>query len=602
MPNFISEHVQREVAADIGLLLRDMLKLIKALTLYPPDNPLPAKMLGSVGARFVDLVTQYDGLRFGIRSGEMLCQDSVVFTDKSREEALAGLFHEAGIIDLEFRRGLTLADFSAFLDSIKAYLNDRSPDRDLVSLLWQEQCPSIAFRTIEDVALSADEGISIQEFCSSFSADDTPGAGIVYGNILLEEHRSREDKAPAAESNQDNDEARRQTGISLVSPPNQPDPMAILAHAGGRLAEEDEAEIKALVEENRFFDPHRAAMKISMDLLQIWQDQKPALDTIEICEKLLDELLTAGAFAVAADFVHAMRGQQEEEKSRRPAVADRLGEFLRHAGDFARIGRLTDIINRQEKVDTASIEIYLEALGWESLAHIIGMLGKLVSKAARLMVCDYLARHGRANLTIIGGAVRDKRWYVARNAVMILGRIGGQEVLGYLASTVNHPHERVRAETIRALAANKESDAMDLLCRFLNDPDPQLRLVCLKQLERSGGRTAFEHLRSIVSSEKFNQFSMEEQQWFLTAYSRLGGDEVVDFLETLVGSVKLLGGPSIRHRLAALTALAHNRSDDAETAILNFTQSRRTWLREAATAALERRRTLLAGGGNADAQ
>ena len=54
------------------------------------------------------------------------------------------------------------------------------------------------------------------------------------------------------------------------------------------------------------------------------------------------------------------------------------------------------------------------------------MLGKLVSKAARLMVCDYLARHGRANSTIIGGAVRDKRWYVARNAVMILGRIGGR--------------------------------------------------------------------------------------------------------------------------------------------------------------------------------
>jgi len=594
MSNIIGEHLKQEVLGNLNLLLRDLLKVIKVLTLYPPDNPLPAKMRDSVGARMLDLVTEFDGLQFVIHADELVYQNDVVYSDKSKEEALAGLFYLAGIIQLDFRPGLTREEFNLFLDIIKTYINDRSPERDLVSLLWQAQLEAIRFRSVEDVALSAySSEMTIQELRSADQSRQEFDAEIIYTNISFDD-KDEPESLPATAT-----EAAREMGFSLTSSAAGPDPFQFLPGRPGELPGEESAEIQALLQEDRCFDYCRAVVRILTDTLQAWDDQQTMVETVGICEKVLDELLNAGAFAAAADFIHSLRAMQAERRESKPVFADRLKEFFQHAGDFRRIERLTEIINQQQLVDTGALEMYLEALGWESFAHIIGMLGKLVSKSARLMVCDYLARHGRNNLSIVGGALRDKRWYVVRNAVMILGRIGGNQTLGYLSGAITHPDKRVRAETIRALTAIRTEEASEMLCRFLNDPDSELRLTGLRHLEKVGGRKAFENLRRIIESPEFRKFSLEEQEWFLVALSRLGGEEVVTYLGRIAGVVQLFPSAAmIRYQLAALTALVHNRSDDAERLILQFSRSRRRWLREAAAAALEQRRRLRFRGGN----
>ncbi|NMC42513.1 MAG: hypothetical protein GYA46_01220, partial [candidate division Zixibacteria bacterium] len=411
MSNIIGEHLKQEVLGNLNLLLRDLLKVIKVLTLYPPDNPLPAKMRDSVGARMLDLVTEFDGLQFVIHADELVYQNDVVYSDKSKEEALAGLFYLAGIIQLDFRPGLTREEFNLFLDIIKTYINDRSPERDLVSLLWQAQLEAIRFRSVEDVALSAySSEMTIQELRSADQSRQEFDAEIIYTNISFDD-KDEPESLPATAT-----EAAREMGFSLTSSAAGPDPFQFLPGRPGELPGEESAEIQALLQEDRCFDYCRAVVRILTDTLQAWDDQQTMVETVGICEKVLDELLNAGAFAAAADFIHSLRAMQAERRESKPVFADRLKEFFQHAGDFRRIERLTEIINQQQLVDTGALEMYLEALGWESFAHIIGMLGKLVSKSARLMVCDYLARHGRNNLSIVGGALRDKRWYVVRNA------------------------------------------------------------------------------------------------------------------------------------------------------------------------------------------
>lgn len=594
MPNIISEHLKQEVNDNLQLLLRDLLKVIKVLTLYPPDNPLPAKMRDSVGAKILEMVALFDGLEFIIRADELVFQNDVVYHDKSKEEMLAGLFYQAGVIQLEFRPGLTRQEFNAFLDIVKTYINDRSPERDLVSLLWQAQLEAIRFRSVEDLALSAySSEMTIQELRSAEQSRQDFNAEVIYANINLDDKDEPETVSASTA------EAAREMGLSLEPSADQPNALRFLLERASEIPLEDSAELQALLQGDRAFDYCRAVVRILMETLQIWDDQQTLVETIGICEKVLDEMLNAGAFAAAADFIHWLRTMQEERRETKPAFAARLAEFFQHAGDFRRMERLTEIINQQQMVDTGALEMYLEALGWESFAHIIGMLGKLVSKSARLMVCEYLARHGKNNLAIIGGALRDKHWYVARNAVMILGRIGGDRALGYLSGTVTHPDKRVRAETIRALTAIRTEAAVEMLCRFLNDPDSELRLASLKHLEKTGGRTAFENLRRIVESPEFGTFALEEQEWFLVALSRLGGEEVAVFLGRIAGAFHLLpGAAAIRYQLAALTALVHNRSDEAERLIRQFARSRRRWLREAAAAALEQRQRLGYGGGD----
>ena len=597
MGNVITEYIAQEVASDLRVLLRDLKKIIKVLSMYPPDNPLPAKMRVSFGARFIELTEKYNGFALDIRADRIMYDKEVVYEDGGADETLAAFFYDAGVIFLEFRDGLAEEELNTFLDVVKSYINDRSVDRDLVSLLWQEQFAGIRFKTVEDLTLNEYQtGDLIREMYPQFGDERAMHAQFDVNTITLDDEPDQNSERGGRVISAEAMEDARQMGLTLDSPPGVNDALARLLTGSFVVDDEVRAEIKKRREENALFEPYRSITRILEEALGYWDDLQPFGEAVGICEKTLDQLLHKGAFAAAAGFVHALKQRQQGLAAQKPGYAARLADFIRRAGDTQRIQQLTEFINSQEVIDTASVEIYLESLGWESLPYIMEMLGKLVSKKARLMVCDYLARCGKSHVRIIGNGVRDKRWYVARNTVMILGQIGGDEILDYLAMTTTHCDPRVRKETITALSKLRSDRATDILGKFLHDADPDVRTAALEILARTGGRKSFEGMRDIVHSPSFIHRPSEEQEQLLIIYSRLGGAEATGYLATLAGSFSLFhSGTRFHLRLSALQALAHNRSEEAEQLILQYTRSSRRWLREAAAAALNQRRRIMHG-------
>ncbi len=597
MDDIISEHLSQEFTSNIKLLLRDFLKLIKVLAMYPADNPLPAKMRRSLCSRFTEIVNEFGGLAFSIQPDRIYFNKEEVFSDRGAEERLAGLFFDAGIIQLNFLAGLSEEEIDTFFDLLKNFMNDTSPERDLVSMLWQEQLAYIKYRTVDDLALDEQQtDMMIREICSTYDDDSSGSWGIDVNEISLDDadDESSDSSLPAGVT-----EDAKQMGLSLEPAASDNLPIENLLTNSYTPIEEEQREITRLLAENKNFDPLRSATRTLLEILDQWNDLKPYTETVGICEKVLDQILGAGEFSVAADFVHSLRSRQETLPPEKKNYADRLAGLLRRAGDQQRIDRLTEIVNSQETIDTDAVELYLESLGWESLSHIAGMLGNLVSKKARLTICDYLARRGVDHLSIIANGVRDKRWYVVRNTVMILGRIGGEKVVEYIAGTAGHSDHRVRTETFRALEAMRSDRAVDLLTRFLADGDPTLREMALTTLGRIGGRRPFEAVGDVIRSQAFSGFSLEEQEQYLIVFSHLGGSEVTDFLDSIIGSAGWLpSSTKMRYRLAALKALAYNKSEDAEKYLLSYTRSRRKWLRDAAAAALDYRRKLMHNGGH----
>ena len=596
MDNKISEHPSQEFASGIKLLLRDLRKLLKVITLYPDDNPLPARMRRSFGAHFVQMVNEYNGLTFTIQPNEIYHNREIVYEDEGKEDALAADFYSAGIIHLEFRSGLSLDEFNVFLDAIKAHFRDRSPDSDLASLLWLEQLSCIKFKTVDDLAVGEQQtDAMIDELYPGLDRGLQSNAAIDYNQVILDEEGG-EDSASLGSLplSQETVHDVEKMGLSLDTPPETQDVVNQVLSGSLDPADDENEMVEQILNESRKFDPDRSTTMILLEILDYWKDQKPFAETVAICEKILDQLLDQGAFAAAAEFVQAFRARQKKLIPQKPGFAGHIGEFLLRAGDARRIQRLTEIINRQDIVDTDSIKTYLNALGWESMPHITAMLGQLISMGARMMVCDYLAEHGQQYVGIIVNGLRDKRWYVVRNTVMILGRIGGESVLKALSSTVSHPEYRVRAETITALGNIKSEQAFDIMCRFLTDPEPKLRTIALDHLAKVGGRKPFETVRSTIQSPAFPDYPLEEQEQFLIAFSRLGGAEAADFLDSIIGSFSLLNiGRKVQYRKMALNALAHNVSEEAEKLILKYTRSRWKWLRQAAVMALENHRNLV---------
>jgi HEAT repeat protein len=598
MGDIISEHLSREFASNIRLLLHDLLKLVKVLAMYPPDNPLPAKMRRSLSSRFAEVVNEFNGLSFVIQPDKIFCRNEEVFVDQGSEERLAGLLFDAGIIQLEFIPGITVEEINIFLDLVKNHINPIYGDDDLVSMLWQAQLSLIKYRTVDDLAFDEQQTeITIREIYSEYN--DNPGGGwsIDVNEISLSEGDTG--GTPVVDSEQQEIvEDGEKMGLSLDSSDSADDHVDNLLTSSYMPVAEERKEMSRLLAENKNFEPARSVTRILLEALEIWDDLKRFSETVNVCEKTLDQLLRNGEFSAAADFVHSIRVRENALISEQPEYAERLTRFLQRAGNQDRIARLTEIINQQDTVDTDTVERYLESLGWESLPHIAEMLAGLVSKKSRFMICDFLACHGREHLGIIANGIRDKRWYVVRNTVMILGRIGGEQVIQYLTATAGHSDQRVRAETFKALGNIQSDKTIEQLARYLNDSDPQLRNQALTTLGRIGGRAAFEAVHSIVRSSSFNELTIDEQEQYLIVYSHIGGAEVTEYLNSRIGSFGLFPSASrIRQRLMALKALAYNMSDDAEKIILAYTRSRRQWLRTAATAALEHRRKLIYGGG-----
>jgi len=139
---------------EIGFILKDFLKVVKVVSMYPADNPLPQSMRRSFAEKLVSLVDEYGVFAVRVAKGELRYEDEAVYEDRSKEEALAALFFETGITLFEFRDGLDVDDVYRLLDAVRTYLNTPGRTQDLVGLIWEAGVNGFRMETLEDVALS----------------------------------------------------------------------------------------------------------------------------------------------------------------------------------------------------------------------------------------------------------------------------------------------------------------------------------------------------------------------------------------------------------------------------------------------------------------
>ncbi len=167
-----NQNIKGKQLEDLKLILKDLLKVIKVVSLYPEDNPLPQMLRRTFSERLVDIVESYGAFEIRVSDRVLLFRDETVFNDRSKEESLAGMFFEAGITRFSFLDGLDVADIYKLLDVIKDYQNSTDNSRDLAHLLWEAEVGRFSFETVEDVALAEYDGdFKIQEVFLPDSGD-----------------------------------------------------------------------------------------------------------------------------------------------------------------------------------------------------------------------------------------------------------------------------------------------------------------------------------------------------------------------------------------------------------------------------------------------
>jgi len=160
-----------------------------------------------------------------------------------------------------------------------------------------------------------------------------------------------------------------------------------------------------------------------------------------------------------------------------------------------RLARFSGEDERKERIGLAV------RLGYDFAPALSSVLAETENKVARYALVDALVAMGVDGWDAVVEMVGDERWWVVRNAVLVLGRTGGEESVRFLTRTIEHDDPRVRLEAVEALEEIGGIKARDRILSRLDDEAPPVRAAAVRavgSLEIEGAR---ERLRTMLEQE-----------------------------------------------------------------------------------------------------
>ncbi len=629
----------------ISLILKDMLKVIKVVSLYPENNPLPQSLRRSFAEKLESIIQDYGEIRVRVNRDRLIYADEVIYKDKSKEESLAGLLFETGITEFTFKEGLEVEEIYRLLDSIRTYLNTPGKNADLAALIWESGISRFAFQTLEDVALSeynenfdinvhltnqelnqnseAVFGTDGEESFQAIFTDDDPsdmrleqasassdGQPIKSGGGGQQPHSLFYAAVPGQPTDQESDEeiadeellrvADAASAMGFSDLPAQPagnlPNTALILNDEFKLSSEEEEKIQRIIAEDAEFDPYESTSELLKELLMQESELESFYESVTICEKVLTEFIQAARLAEAGRVLQYMKQLEDRLRNGKPLWAERLRDACVTAGSRDRLNVLKQALNDHPDVSTAELSGYLENFGWEALIGITDMMGEIENKSHRETLVSFLSRMGKDRIDIVARSIYDKRPDVVRNAITILSHIGDPKALKHLAKTAEHPDETVRLELVKALRVSPAEEALEILKNAVSDASAEVRREAVDSIVARRGQSAFDLITDVINDSGFDTLEEADQQTLLNAYSTLGGDQSVTFLGRLIMARNLFGNHKLRFlRRAAFEALSLNRSERCEVLLVKLSSSWRRDIKHRAQETINRRREIMYG-------
>jgi len=327
---------------------------------------------------------------------------------------------------------------------------------------------------------------------------------------------------------------------------------------------------------------------ILFEILALEKEPEAYQDAVNVLGKLLDALLTLGEFQKAAALLtrlHIILNTYQLANWQTIIIQ----HFIEGAGEPQRIARIGRILEKGKEAPLEEVGSYLSHLRPNSIRPLMDVLGELNHSKARRVLCDVICELGKNSVEVITPFINDSRWYLVRNVIYILARIGKEQALPYILKGFNHREARVRREAIQALGLIGSSKAAGTLLKALQDEDSQIRSLAALNLAKVVKKGSLDHLLGVVQSNEFYKRDKVEIKAFFDAIGMIGSDEATQPLQKLLAqSSWFLRGRKAEIRQGAANALAIIGTPEAKSILQSGTNSRKPSVRQACQQAIER--------------
>ncbi|MDH4222013.1 MAG: HEAT repeat domain-containing protein [candidate division Zixibacteria bacterium] len=493
-----------ELLKKVQELLTLLVKTLKIFCIYPSDNPIPKEFKNNLFKKLVEFLEKYEELKIQVDQSKLIFRDKIILQEEKKDEGISFALYRDGIREITFLSGIEQDELDSILEIISCCIKSNLPEDDMVTLFWEKELAHIKF-------LVVDEFLSEELSDLPQTIGDNDLKKVYYSEIELDENEEKSKGIPHK--------------IEIDR----------FVHDLDLIPEKELKELKTLVEKDKKFEPLKELFLILREIFWGEKELQEFLETVNILEKLLDSLVSQGDFYLASEMLLMLKEVEkfnvEKAQSNR---SERIKDTINRAGDNERIKTLTRVLNQDLKMDLYTAGKYISLLNLNSIPHLVDMLAELEHFPARRMVCRVLENAGEKNIDLLGKGVYDRRWYVVRNIVWVLGRIGSPVAIPYLKKTIAHLDIRVRKETLQALSNIEGGEVTKILLRVLEDSEERFRIEAAKLLSKKQDQAVIDSVSSILCRKDFRDKSKTEKEALLQSWVEINKDKAISLLKKLI--------------------------------------------------------------------
>ena len=577
----------------LHIAIRSLGRACKAVSLYPTGNPMLTAAIAKCHKDFFAALADVGQVTLVVEAERLTCDGHSVCGDKGDESALTRALFEGGVASMCFTPGFSAPDLDSLFGVLRQLTAKKDGERDAEKIFWEAGIAGLALTYVNDQdLLDYDSELrAITGADRSEESDPTIDSASLYAQIFSGDKGEDPLASPTQTSEPVEhlvatlaDESDQTSGPN----PSAPTPRVMLGRAYS-LEERERSDITAIVCADGSFDPDQGLADIVVELLCSEGQLADFADCCAVAERTQADALRRGKFHIARQIVRALMDRKQELGKSRPMWAQKATESLTGVTSKERLRSITEPLNADPALSPDDALAYLSVFDWSAYAAIADLLGDLSHREHRMALCDFLANFAKDQPDLIANGVYDKRWFVARNSVMILGRIGGARIGKHLEKALGNSDPRVRAEVIYAARTLTGEAQARVLIRGLMDSDLAIQKNALDVVQNLDSQSSAKIYSATIERPEFAKLANDTQEMIFSSYANTGGAKGMATLADMAGT-----GPWFRATLTpsqklALTVLEQCAPVEATEVLKRLSRNFRLAVRNRAKQALESR-------------
>jgi hypothetical protein len=543
-------------------LTNQFVKTVSAYQSRPVDYSALATLQDQLMDKFRFFLEKVDCVTWDIAEYEIYYKDEIVYEHTEAKSSLASRFYRQGLEQIRFEKGLQEWEVVDFMDVIARADTLNPLEDDLITLLWEGDFQHIHYVVGQYHLEGSPREFpkNAEDFRRAVNVEPMPS----YRRLELIREHALDPGFPHQQLEGD--------GLEVPRDQLRVEPEELEA-----IRERADVEIQPE------FCFH--AIDTLFDVMFLETETKGFESIISFLDRIIESLLGRGAFTHASQILRRLyiflnsHDLQEWQ-------GDLIKRVIIEAGESGRIETIGNVLKTNAFSDIRGALDYFLLLQRNSIPHLCELLGNLSGSKPRRIICDALSKVGRNGIELMTPFLRDDRWYLVRNIVYILGRIGRKETIQYIGKALRHEDMRVRREALQALGLIGGPEAMQYMVQSLDDPDIKIRGIATLNLGRMG-EEAVAPLMKRMGSKEFYKRDLTEIKSYFKAIGMIRSDHPIPLLYSLLERKKWFGRAKADEiRGCAIDTLIRIGTEEAREVLEMGTKSSDESLREACGRAL----------------